>query len=119
MTSDQLFPILLAAWVAFCVSGFALFYSSRNLAFKRRFFPWYILVVSVLFLGFLAAMGTGVPLLAMMAPLVALTGYLNLRRTRFCGACGRTVVNLKSFATPEFCSSCGTSLKEAALSGSR
>ena len=90
MTADDIFPIFFVVWILLGISGSVLFYGRRDVAFKRKYFPWYVCLAGVLFLGFVAAMGVPLPLLALMAPFVALITYMNLRGTHFCDACGRT-----------------------------
>ena len=99
-------------WILLGVAGFSLFYVSRNVAFKRKYFPWYVALVGALFLGFAAAVGIPVPVLAVMTPVVALIAYLNLRATQFCSSCGRTIIQQMFFSRPEFCSKCGALLRD-------
>jgi rRNA maturation endonuclease Nob1 len=49
--------------------------------------------------------------LCFMVPAIALITFLNLRKTKFCDACGRTLYP-KSFFTPTpFCPHCGAQVK--------
>jgi hypothetical protein len=107
MMADQVFPIFFGVWILLGVAGFRLFYVGRDVAFKRKYFPWYVGLAAVLFLGF--GIATGLPLfgIAVMALFVALISYMNLRATRFCDACGCTVVQPMPFSRAEFCSRCG------------
>ena len=95
------------AWIALGIAGFCLFYLGSDVVFKRRYFRWYVIGSGVLFLGFIAAVDRSWGALAFMAPAVALISFLSLRATRFCGACGKTVVDSMPFSQAEFCSGCG------------
>ena len=109
---DQIFPIFFGVWVVLGIAGFLLFYVSKNVAFKRRYFAWFTALAGFLFLAFAAAMGAPVFMLAFMTPLVALITYLNIRGTQFCGACGRTLIQQMPFSRARFCSKCGAALSE-------
>jgi hypothetical protein len=108
--ANQIFPIIFVVWIVLGIAGFALFYLNPNVAFKRRYFRWYAVVVGVLFLGFGAAMGIPLQALAFIAPFVGLIMYLNIRATQFCNDCGRTVIQQIPFSRPEFCPKCGARL---------
>lgn len=36
-------------WIAVGVAGFFLFFVSKNVAFKRRYFPWYVILAEFCF----------------------------------------------------------------------
>lgn len=112
MAAGHIFLIFFAVWMALGITSFLLFYLGRNVSFKRRYYPWSVGLAGVLFLGFMAAMRLPFPFLALATPFVVLITYLNLRGTRFCGACGRTITGQNPFSTPEFCSKCGASLRD-------
>jgi hypothetical protein len=110
MMADRIFPIFFGVWILLGIAGFWLFYVSRNVAFKRKYFPWYVGLAGVLFVSFGAVMGLPFLAVAIMVPFVALITYMNLRATQFCGACGRTVIQQMPFSRSEFCSKCGAPL---------
>jgi hypothetical protein len=68
--------------------------------------------VGVLFLTFVALMDFPRPFFLFLIPAVALMTFLNLRNTKFCDACGKTLINQNPFSPPAFCSKCGAALNE-------
>jgi hypothetical protein len=111
--ADQIFPIVFGAWILLGAAGVWPFYVSRHVAFKRKYFPWYVGLAGVLLLGVVAAAGYSLADIATMVPSVALVCYLNLRATRFCDACGRTIIQQRS---AEFCSKCGARVADRPVS---
>jgi len=109
---QDIFPIFFVVWFALGVAGFFLFYLSKNVRFKRRYFPWYLIFGSVLFI--FCGLGLGVPseMFYFMVPAVALITYLNIRSTRFCDGCGRTLINHALFTRVEYCPKCGAKLND-------
>ena len=109
---QDLFPIFFVIWVALGVAGFFLFYVSKNVQFKKRFFPWYVILAGVLFISFTLVMGFPLGVLYFMVPAVALITFLNIKSTKFCGNCGRTVINQMWFTKVEYCEKCGAKLND-------
>ena len=107
---QDIFPIFFVVWIALGVAGFFLFYINKNVQFKKKYFPWYIILVGVLFIFF--TLGTGFPLemLYVMVPAVALITFFNIKSTKFCNNCGRTIINQMSFTKVEYCAKCGAKL---------
>jgi hypothetical protein len=106
------FPLaqLVTAWVLMGVVGYYAFHVNRNAAFKRKWWPCYLLLSNGLFLYLFWTMGFRGPALWMMGGSV-LFSYLSLSRVRFCNACGRTVMVREAFgATLAYCPYCGTRL---------
>src|SRR5438093_13298734 len=98
--SNSIPPWFLAffiGWIGLGIAGFFLFYVSKNAAFKRRFFPWYIIIVGLIFAAIPVASGQTAALF-MVIPAVALISFMNIRLTKFCDACGRTVVSHAFFS---------------------
>jgi hypothetical protein len=48
--------------------------------------------------------------LVLAVPAVAIISYMNIRMTRFCESCGRTLHRQPLFSKPRFCSHCGAAL---------
>ena len=109
--ADRVSAVFMAVWVILGIVGFGLFHLNRRAAFKRRYFKWYLILVGVLFLGFMGAAGFPWPVLVIAALALSLITYMNIRGTQFCSACGRTVVMQAFFSRAEFCSRCGASLR--------
>ncbi|APW64292.1 zinc ribbon domain-containing protein [Paludisphaera borealis] len=104
-------------WVVLGIGGFLVFYLGRDVAFKRKWFPRYILLVGVLFVLFsttlmvlssrsLGALG----MLVFVIPATALISYLNIKFTYFCNQCGATLHNQNWLNPMRFCSKCGAEL---------
>lgn len=84
----NIFGIFSAIWVALGVSGFGLFFVSKNVRFKRRYFPWYVTLVGLLFIWFGLQMGLPLRLFFILVPAVALITFINVKVTKFCDNCG-------------------------------
>jgi len=108
----DIFPIFFVVWIALGVAGFFLFYVSKNVRFKRRFFPWYVILAGVLFISFGLGMGFHLQMLFIMVPAVALITFLNIKSTKFCNSCGRTIINQVWFTKVEYCGKCGAKLND-------
>ena len=100
--------IFFATWAVLCVAVWS-FYWKGTLAAKRRWHPRIIIGVGVVFLGFIAI--TMPPALVMAVPSVILISILNLKMTKFCGACAATLVQNPPWTKMRFCPKCGTSLQ--------
>ncbi len=110
-------------WIILGAISAVVFYFGRNVAFKRRWFAPFVILVGILFVGFSTAIYATLPRkagqfavwqeLALIVPLTIVFTYLNLKLTRFCDACGATVFPRHLFGRSRFCPSCGVSLDGA------
>ncbi|MGD9636839.1 MAG: hypothetical protein AB7G28_16450 [Pirellulales bacterium] len=109
---ETIFPIFFGVWLVLGISSAAFFYFNRNATLKRKVFPPFVIFVGVLFLTFAGLMGPAREpfFLVVIIPFVALITFVNIRNTRFCDACGKTLVSQNPFTRPKFCSSCGADL---------
>ena len=110
---ERVFPIFFAVWVALGAASFYFLYVSKDVERKKKLFRPFLAGTSVLFLGFMWAMGFPLLMLAIAAPMVALIMYLNSRMIRFCDACGRTIMQQMPFSPPKHCSHCGAALQRS------
>ena len=108
---DLVFPYFMATWLVLGALGFYFFYLNKDAAFKRKYFPWFMVFIGVLFLVFMSLMGLPLQAYFLMVPAVGLITFLNIRGTRFCSSCGRTIFPQGlPWSRPEFCSSCGAKI---------
>ena len=105
-----LFPLLVVAWVILAVASLSLFRRTRDVAFRRRVFPWFVVASAALFVGLVALIGAPSNYLLLVIPPVAVVAFLNVRGTRFCATCGRTVHGQLGVTPPRSCSHCGADL---------
>src|SRR4051812_37868066 len=107
---NQLVPplywLFLTVWVLLGVGSAWFFLGSRDARLKRVIFPWFITLVGALFCGFVLLL-TEAWVVLVVAPATALIGFLNIRLTKFCDHCGRTLHNPSLFTPMRFCPSCG------------
>jgi len=108
----DIFPIFFVVWLALGLAGFFLFYVNKNVQFKRRYFPWYVILGGVLFISFGWVMRFSLQMLFLMVPAVALITFLNIKSTKFCDGCGRTIINQMWFTKVEHCAKCGAKLND-------
>ncbi len=107
----------IVTWFVLGIGGYVVFSRGRDVVFKRKWFPRYVIVGGVLFVVFvstlmalsarsLAPLGS----LAVLVPLVGVFVVLNVVLTRFCGNCGRIVSLWDGPTVAKFCSKCGAKL---------
>ena len=106
------FIAFMLVWCLLGLTSFLFFHFNRNATLKRRVFPAFMIVVGAMFLGVVYYfIGWQQPLVFVGAvPAVVVISYLNIRMTRFCESCGRTLYRQPLFSKPRFCSHCGAKL---------
>ena len=107
---DDIFLIFFATWVVLGVLSFAFFTFNRNAALKRKVWTPFVVATALIFVGFIWLVGAPSQVLYVAGPAVALITMLNIRTTRFCDSCGRTIFAQNPFSRPEFCHKCGAKL---------
>ena len=102
-------PIFFVLWIPLCLVVWT-FYWKGNLEAKRRWHPPIVFGMAAVFRGFVASVTPYA--LAVVVPAVAAISFLNLKLTKFCRACGRTLIQNPPWATINFCPKCGVSLRQ-------
>jgi hypothetical protein len=110
--ASQAWFILMVVATLFNLAGVTLVYMSRTDARTHRYVPWYLGLEAAMLLGIGAALGLPGVLLAIVAALMTLVTYVQLRRFQYCSSCERNVPRQRRLSNPEFCVRCGTSLRE-------
>ncbi|MBA2344926.1 MAG: hypothetical protein H0V83_07580 [Rubrobacter sp.] len=110
MRSDTLFSVFMVAGLVLMITSFILFHLNKNARFKRKYFPWFMILVGVLFIAVVIGLGAPLKYFLLIALLVASITFLDIRGTRFCDDCGRTIRNPLPFSRPEYCPKCGAKL---------
>jgi len=95
------------------IGSVVFFTFNRNAALKRRIWPGFIIGGGLLFVSFVYfSVGQQQPeLLYFLLPMTALVSFINIRSTRFCDACGRTLTRQPILKRTQFCPHCGAELK--------
>lgn len=106
----SVFPIFFGVWMLLGLGSFAFFHLNRNAVLKRKVWPIVVLLSGILFIGFIWKMGIRGNGVYMAVPAVVLISLLNLRATKFCDSCGRTLHNQGLFSAAEYCPKCGVKL---------
>lgn len=106
---EAVIPVFFAVWAALALGGFLFFALNKDVALKRRLFPRLAIAAGVLFGGVIALMAPW-PAFLLFVPFIALIVWLNIRMTRFCGACGKILINHQWWSTMNFCPYCGAKL---------
>lgn len=108
---QQGFLIFSVCWVILGIASFLFFYFNRNAPLKRKIFPVFVVATGFTFAAFLVYETRGEPrALSIALPMIALITFLNIRTTRFCDPCGRTLIRQPLFTRPSFCPHCGARL---------
>ena len=115
-----MFPIFMGVWVVLGIVSTAFFFLNNNAALKRKVHPPFVIGVSILFLGFVVLMGTPREAFfyCIFVPAIALITLMNLRNTKFCDTCGKTLINQNPFARRSFARNVGPVWKTGRSSGS-
>jgi len=106
------FPMYFGLWFLVSIGSAAFFRYNRNAALKRRVWPAFLVVASLVFVGIVWFVGRRVEVLAFVVPAVALLTLANLRMVRFCGACGDTVRSASPWRRAVYCPRCGSKLPD-------
>ena len=103
----------MVVWVCLGLGSFLFFHFNRNTALKRQVWPVFIIAIGLMFGGFVyLMMGRQQPqVLYLMGPAIFLISFLNIRTTRFCDSCGKTLYRQPIFTRTQFCPHCGAQLK--------
>lgn len=100
-------------WTALAIGSFLFFQFNRDAKLKRRAWPVVVIGSGVIFGSFVIYFtGGDARMLFIMIPAIILISFLNLRRTRFCDSCGRTLHCQPVFSRLQFCPHCGAQLNE-------
>lgn len=110
ITPAAVIPAFVAAWAALTIGGFLFFARNKDAARRRAFFPRLAVGAGVLF-GLLIAGTAPWPATLMFLPFIGIVTWLNVRMTRFCDACGRTLISQAWWAKINFCPYCGEKLR--------
>jgi hypothetical protein len=112
--ADRVFPIFFGVWVVLGIVSAAFFFFNNDAALKRKIHPPFVIGVGILFLSFVVLMGfpPDAFFFLVVVPAVILISYLNLRNTKFCSSCGKTLISQNPFMQPKFCSKCGANLDD-------
>jgi membrane-bound acyltransferase YfiQ involved in biofilm formation len=89
------------------ISMLAFNFLNNNASLKRRVFRWYIVIAGVMIGWWFYLLG-GPESLLVLIPVFAVSAYISLKTTRFCDACGKTLMN--QFTRAKFCPRCGADL---------
>src|SRR5437868_4794178 len=95
MNHSEVGPINVIGFVAFILCGFVvapLLFYKKDAQFKHKWMPRYAILIGLLFILMLY----GIPwqvIAFFIAPSIALITFLNIRNTKFCDACGKTLYN--------------------------
>ena len=107
---DEIFPFFIATWIVLGISGLILFNKNRDLQFKKKWFPKFIILIGTLFTFFVWLMGATLEAFYLLIPGVILISFLNIRLTKFCSTCGKMMYNYFWFTKMKYCSKCGAEL---------
>ena len=109
---EKIFPIMVGTWIVLGLLSFYLFFIRKNYEFKVRYFKYFVIMVAILFIAFVTAMGAPLQAYIFMIPVVIVITFLNIRNTRFCKTCGKTIINQLGSGKIDFCPKCGSKLQD-------
>jgi hypothetical protein len=106
------FVVFMVVWFILGLTSFLFFKFNRNATLKRRVWAPFVIIIGVIFAAFVWHMSGGsLAVLVFMVPVIVLISVLNIRLTRFCQSCGRTL-EAQPFSSPGlYCKYCGAKLE--------
>lgn len=109
-----LFIAFILVFIPLGLLGAYFFHFNRDAAFKKKWFPPYVILVGVVFGSYVAATtlisakaGQGWFPLFIFMPGIAAISYLNIKLTHFCTSCGKTHLHQSLFSKAKNCPYCG------------
>ena len=106
------FVVFMICWIILGIASFVFFQFNRNAALKRRIWPPFIIIIGFIFGSFVWHMSGGrSEVLLFMVPAIVIISVLNIRLTRFCQSCGRTLHAQPFSSVGSFCKYCGATLE--------
>ncbi len=106
----KVFTVFFPIFAVIAIGGVIFFYLNRNVNLKRKVLVPGFVISSLIFLGFIYSMKLPNNVFWIAVPAVILISYLNIRVTKFCDSCGRTIIGQNPFSPPNYCSKCGAPL---------
>jgi len=108
---EKKFFIFFTVWVILGILDSMFFVLNKNSKLKKRLHPWIVLGTAVLFIAFVIWIsGFEIHLFTLLIIATTVMMFLNIKLTRFCDSCGKTLFpNLISWKI-EFCPKCGAKL---------
>lgn len=105
--------VFFVVWGILGIGNYAFLHFNRSAPLKRKAFRITIVLGGIIFCGFAYwIIGWSQPAIMLaLIPAIILISCGNLRSTRFCDACGRTLWRQPIFARAAFCPRCGAPLK--------
>jgi hypothetical protein len=101
----------LLTWLILGGLDIYVFFINRNAAFKRTMLPWFAVLSGLVCLFFMFMSGFPGRLIFLFIVAFALISYINIRRIRFCDACGKMLFNYFGLDPPTECSKCGATFR--------
>ena len=110
MNSEEVVPIFIGVWVLYSLVRYLIFFVSKDTERKKKLWTRFNIFGGALFIGLAYLMGIGqhIYILALM---VVLFFFLNIRSAKFCSACGKTNLKQNFLPPAKFCNNCGEALE--------
>jgi len=106
------FPIFFGIWVVFGILSYYFFVFRNDYLFKIKYFKYNVVLLGILFMAWIIASGPPPQVYFIFIPAAALITFLNIKFTRFCQNCGKTIIHNVLFSKIDFCPKCGSKLQD-------
>lgn len=119
MAQEIVFGCFFATWAVLGVVQYFLFFRGDDAAFKRRWYPRFVIATGLLLAAFIATMKAPMgadPFALAMIGLIPLIAWLNIRNSAFCDKCAGYLFWWSS--PPVACPKCGARFDRAGSAGS-
>ena len=111
MESVEVFEILFVIFSVLIVCNVVFFRFGSNYKFKKKFFIPFTVSFSVTILLFFYMLALPGKVYYLIVPVVGFLLFMDIKQTKFCANCGKTVRSLIPFVKPKTCSRCQYSLE--------
>lgn len=106
------FVVFMVFWIVLGVTSFLFFQFNRNASLKRRIWSPFVIIIGIIFASFVWHMSGGSrEVFLFMLPAILIISVLNIRLTRFCQSCGRTLQAQPFSSAGSYCKYCGAKLE--------
>jgi hypothetical protein len=92
------------------IISYYLFYIRNDYNFKAKFYPFFVVFFSVLFVAFAFLMGASINVMLVIVPFAALFAWLNIRKTTICKHCAKMIFNYDVNSRMKVCPRCRNNL---------
>ena len=104
-------PIFAGILIFLAIAYSAIYFLGTSAHLKRRLFIPVNVLMGITVVVFVWITDGTTQTMLIFVPFLLISCYLNIRATKFCDSCGKTIINPNFLTPPKFCTNCGESLQ--------